>query len=500
MYADRDRSDALASNGLAPGKQTLVQQMPEGAAVQRKTARAADPVMAPTSGAGAHRGDSLDAVFSSGAAVQRKASEDPASLPAAGAPTSGGSALPPDVQSKMERSFGADFAGVRIHEGPEAKAIGALAYTQGTDIHFDPGQYDPSSAGGQQLLGHELAHVVQQAQGRVSATTQKKGVAINDDSSLEHEADQMGARAARGEPAHGGGIAGPAAAAPISQLSIRPYVQLHKTLPENKIPVQTDGNCGLFSIISSLRAFGFSEDVQAKATTAFDTMVEQSDDTFLGELFTVDLMLQVINDLQIDGEQILKGEAVTFTSQEKLEEVLTTYKEKDNVTLLIGYSKPDEYDKYYRLRGEHLESGTLKDPEVGNALEDKLDVESFKVKDAHWGMINEVSNDGFVDISDSIAPLSPNKDHGYNTLMSTRKLFNSNMSLSNGEFDWSNYIDQSNDSIDYNTMNKDPKTKDLSNNQRYQDLQSNNMKEKLDLSGKLVVVTVTEQGTELLKG
>ena len=43
----------------------------------------------------------------------------------------------------------------------------ALAYTQGTDIHFAPGQFEPDTSAGQQLLGHELTHVIQQAEGRV---------------------------------------------------------------------------------------------------------------------------------------------------------------------------------------------------------------------------------------------------------------------------------------------------------------------------------------------
>ena len=134
------------------------------------------------------------------------------------APASGGTAMPEAVQVKMEQSFGADFSAVRIHEGPQAPAIGALAYTQGTDIHFAPGQYAPSSQGGQELLGHELAHVVQQAQGWVGATMQTKGAAVNDDSTLEREADQMGARAARGlptsgarEPGHAGAVGAPGA-------------------------------------------------------------------------------------------------------------------------------------------------------------------------------------------------------------------------------------------------------------------------------------------------
>ena len=60
---------------------------------------------------------------------------------------------------RMERAFGADFSDVRVHQGPEASSMGALAYTQGSDIAFGGAA---SASGGQQLLGHELAHVVQQ--------------------------------------------------------------------------------------------------------------------------------------------------------------------------------------------------------------------------------------------------------------------------------------------------------------------------------------------------
>jgi hypothetical protein len=118
----------------------------------------------------------------------------------------GGAAMPAAVQAKMEHAFGADLSAVRIHEGPQAASIGAAAYTRGTDIHFAPGHYDPSSERGQELLGHELTHVVQQSHGRVSAPVQGKGaVTINSDAGLEHEADVLGARAARGERVFGGG-------------------------------------------------------------------------------------------------------------------------------------------------------------------------------------------------------------------------------------------------------------------------------------------------------
>lgn len=109
-----------------------------------------------------------------------------------------GKRLPETVQQKMETAFNTDFSDVRIHEGREAESIGAIAYTRGSDIHFAPGQYSPMSQTGQQLLGHELTHVVQQRNGQVTAP-QGKGAPINADPTLEHEADQGGMKAARGE-------------------------------------------------------------------------------------------------------------------------------------------------------------------------------------------------------------------------------------------------------------------------------------------------------------
>lgn len=114
-------------------------------------------------------------------------------------PTSSGASLPGDVRTKMEAALGMDFSGVRIHVGPQAESVGALAFTRGLDIFFAPREYQPSSPRGQELIGHELTHVVQQSEGRVTASTMAGGVAINHDTGLEREADVMGARAAAGE-------------------------------------------------------------------------------------------------------------------------------------------------------------------------------------------------------------------------------------------------------------------------------------------------------------
>lgn len=129
--------------------------------------------------------------------VQR--SEDAAPRAGRSGSDTGGRPLPTELRAAMGRAFEADFSAVRVYEGPSAPAIGASAYTRGSDIHFGPGRYQPGTAAGRALLGHELAHVVQQAQGRVRPNAVIGGVGVNDSPELEREAEEQGARAARGE-------------------------------------------------------------------------------------------------------------------------------------------------------------------------------------------------------------------------------------------------------------------------------------------------------------
>lgn len=112
----------------------------------------------------------------------------------------GGRPLPDAVRTKMEGFFKTDFSDVRIHVGSEAPAIGALAFTLGSSIYMAPGQYNPDTPHGQQLLGHELTHVLQQRAGRVRNPF-GSGIAVVQDPGLEAEADRMGMRAAAYTPA-----------------------------------------------------------------------------------------------------------------------------------------------------------------------------------------------------------------------------------------------------------------------------------------------------------
>ena len=79
---------------------------------------------------------------------------------------SGGQALPPSARAYMEPRFGHDFSNVRVHSDAQAHkqaaAVEARAFTVGRNVVFGAGEFRPDTADGQQLLAHELTHVVQQ--------------------------------------------------------------------------------------------------------------------------------------------------------------------------------------------------------------------------------------------------------------------------------------------------------------------------------------------------
>jgi Domain of unknown function (DUF4157) len=111
-----------------------------------------------------------------------------------------GRSMPEVIQRQMERLFRANFSDVRIHVGPQAGSIGALAFTQGSDIFFAPGQYNPTSSAGLRALGQQLAYVVQQRSGRVHNPF-GAGTAVVTDPRFKAEAELMGLRACMPRPA-----------------------------------------------------------------------------------------------------------------------------------------------------------------------------------------------------------------------------------------------------------------------------------------------------------
>jgi hypothetical protein len=77
-----------------------------------------------------------------------------------------GESLPAGVRQPMENAMGANFSHVKVHTGSQAvqmsKQLHAQAFTNGSDIYFNSGKYNPGSKSGQHLLAHELTHTIQQ--------------------------------------------------------------------------------------------------------------------------------------------------------------------------------------------------------------------------------------------------------------------------------------------------------------------------------------------------
>jgi hypothetical protein len=91
----------------------------------------------------------------------------------------GGQGLSETIREPMEQAFGADFSGVKVHTDGQSdrlnRSINARAFTTGQDVFFKQGEYNPQSKTGQELLAHELTHVVQQT----GAVQQKQDTSQN---------------------------------------------------------------------------------------------------------------------------------------------------------------------------------------------------------------------------------------------------------------------------------------------------------------------------------
>lgn len=100
-----------------------------------------------------------------------------------------GSGVPDGIRTQMESATGTDLSGVRVHQSAESDTLNrqltAKAFTTGSDVFLR----SDASTGDSHLMGHELAHVVQQSTGRTASGGGMTAGAANDP--LEHEADRL---------------------------------------------------------------------------------------------------------------------------------------------------------------------------------------------------------------------------------------------------------------------------------------------------------------------
>lgn len=100
-----------------------------------------------------------------------------------------GQSLAPKLQAQMGQAMGSDFSGVRVHTDARSdqlnRSIQAKAFTTGQDIFFRQGAYQPESRGGQELIAHELTHVVQQNSGALRVQRTIEIISSNSDMTPE---------------------------------------------------------------------------------------------------------------------------------------------------------------------------------------------------------------------------------------------------------------------------------------------------------------------------
>jgi Domain of unknown function (DUF4157) len=101
--------------------------------------------------------------------------------------------LGPTTLAFMEPWFGFNFSHVRLHTDSKAEksaeALNALAYTVGNHIVFGP-DTTAGSVGGERLLAHELAHVVQQTARSPRMLRTSPFSILRPSASSEYEADR----------------------------------------------------------------------------------------------------------------------------------------------------------------------------------------------------------------------------------------------------------------------------------------------------------------------
>ena len=146
----------------------------------------------------------------------------------------GGEQISDGLRERFAPVVGSSLDGVRLHHDTEAAdlagAVGARAFTTGTDVFFGAGAYDPDSQPGATLLAHELAHTTQRS--ATPSGSEGGAMSVSDPADRdERAADQIARRLDTGATApQTAAAANPAAA--TGTLTIARWADDGAGLPE----------------------------------------------------------------------------------------------------------------------------------------------------------------------------------------------------------------------------------------------------------------------------
>lgn len=224
--------------------------------------------------------------------------------------------IPTQMKLDFERRSGLSFDDVRVHYNSDKPArLGALAYTQGTQVHVGPGQ--------ERSLPHELGHVIQQKAGRVRPTRWIGGLPVNDQPELEHEADLA-----------------PVQCMPAPGL----WGVVQMALPE--MPHQRGPDCGYHALARALLKFQKNGTVKLPYTENnlelyLTSYAIQNGFSLVGEAFDPSALVHVGNQFCKDNGIPSLCSLLSYQNEAELERILVQSSQDGSVILFPYFSGPN---------------------------------------------------------------------------------------------------------------------------------------------------------------
>ena len=258
-------------------------------------------------------------------------------------------------------------------------------------------------------------------------------------------------------------------------------------LPLHRIPVQTGANCGLFAILAGARRLGCSPRQESTLIAELDRLEKTDHRTFIGEVLSVDLLLDLFRGVSLDGAPLFTATLVAFSTAAELLAIIQ-HASQSEAALLIPFARPQSCDAYYRLLGRQG-SGAATDAAVAAARQAKDAETDFRSADAHWALVNGVNGSGQIVLADSFEDVW-GAGHGYEADFSVEKLTTANLAL-DGCFDWRNFLDEQGRAWgidDIRGRAYAPSTPRFKNPTRLQAILRNDRQEALDLAGRVVIM------------
>ena len=290
---------------------------------------------------------------------------------------SSGRPLEPKTRAFVESRFRHDFGNVRVHTNSRAAAsarsLNAQAYTVGRDIIFGAGQFVPGRRQSDELLAHELTHVVQQSQ----ATGRNSWLAVaSQDGLLEQEARETSKHVLNGRTA---GRLSPAPLQIARQPATAPDL-INPYLDEEPAPGEAEAEefrRGTISVVRDpiLEALRRNDAItflnRLRALDPEDRSQLEGDAAFLSEIhralhgmaFWIVLLILRFGSRKPLYVRLLSL-AVSQRNMQQIKDLLRTYSELRDPTRVPGVREMLDYE--FRADREHNALLALTDaPEIG---------------------------------------------------------------------------------------------------------------------------------------